>query len=287
MKHLSGRIFRVCNVAAVLLLTSSILVWTTTAAAEASFSYSHYKKVLKAYVDDQGLVDYTGLKADRQSLDAFAASVAALNRQVYEKWSESQKIAFLINAYNALTLVAIVDNYPIKSSFFRGLRFPKNSIRQIPGVWDKLLFTVMGRKMTLDGIEHDILRTKFNEPRIHMALVCAALGCPILRNKPYTGTNLDEQLEDQACGLLKDPKKFRIDRKNERVYLSSIFKWFGSDFLRIYGTDKKFSGFGKAERAVLNFVSNHIQPEKRDYLEKGEYSVEYLPYDWTLNEKKR
>ena len=256
-------------------------------AAEASFSFGAYGRLLRAYVDDNGLVDYRGLKADRKALDSFAESMASLDGKIYDKWSEKEKIAFFVNAYNALTLLAIIDNYPIKSSFIRALRFPKNSIRQIPGVWDKLRFSVMGRKTTLDGIEHDVLRAKFNEPRIHVALVCAALGCPVLRNEPYTGAKLDEQLDDQTSRFLKDPAKFRIDRKGGRVHLSSIFKWFGSDFVRTYGTDKKFAGFGDAERAVVNFVSRYLPPEDRDYLEKGEYSINYLPYDWTLNEKKR
>ncbi len=269
-----------------LLLAAPVLVWKGAVAAEARFSYGDYAKVLKTYVDDQGLVDYKGLRANRRPLDAFTAALAAMDRKLYDKWSGNQKIAFQINAYNALTLVAIIANYPIKPSFFRGLRFPKNSIRQIPGVWDKLQFPVMERKTTLDGIEHNILRAEFNEPRIHMALVCAALGCPILRREPYSRGKLGDQLDDQARGFMKEPGKFRIDRKDGRVYLSPIFKWFGGDFVNVYGTDKKFSGFGQTERAVLNFAGRYLDPKDRNYLEKGSYSIEYLTYDWSLNENK-
>jgi hypothetical protein len=212
--------------------------------------------------------------------------MAALDPKVFDGWSRKETLAFWINAYNALTLVAIIDNYPIQSSFFRSLRFPKNSIRQIAGVWDELEFPVIGRKLTLDGIEHDILRPKFNEPRIHMAIVCAALGCPILRNEPYVASKIDSQLDDQAARFMKNSKKFRIDRKDGRVYLSPIFKWFGDDFIRTYGTNKKFAGFGDSERAVLHFVSRYVSPEEREFLEKGEFSIEYLPYDWSLNEQK-
>jgi hypothetical protein len=237
-------------------------------------------------VDDQGLVNYVELKANRKNLDAYAASMAALDPQVFDNWSEKEKLAFWINAYNALTLLAIIDNYPIKSSFFRSLRFPKKSIRQIAGVWDELEFPVMGRKLTLDGIEHDILRPKFNEPRIHMAIVCAALGCPILRNVPFVASEIDSQLDDQAARFMKNRGKFGIDRKDGRVYLSPIFKWFGGDFVKTYGTDEKFTGFAETERAVLHFVSGYVNPEQREYLEKGEFSIEYLPYDWSLNEQK-
>ena len=251
----------------------------------AGFSYDGYAKTLSAHVDGQGIVNYTGLKADRKGLDAFVSSLAALDPEVFGKWSDKEKIAFWINAYNALTLRVIIDNYPIKASFFSALRFPQNSIRQIKGVWDEIQFPVMGRKMTLDNIEHDTLRSQFDEPRIHVALVCAALGCPPLRNEPYIPAKLESQLDDQAKRFFKDPDKFRVDREEGRIYLSSIFKWFGGDFVKVYGSGKGFPGKGETERAVLNFSSNYLDLDEKSYLEKGGYSISYLPYDWALNEK--
>ena len=251
----------------------------------AGFSYDGYAKTLSAHVDGQGIVNYTGLKADRKGLDAFVSSLAALDPELFGKWSDKEKIAFWINAYNALTLRVIIDNYPIKASFFSALRFPQNSIRQIKGVWDEIQFPVMGRKMTLDNIEHDTLRSQFDEPRIHVALVCAALGCPPLRNEPYISAKLESQLDDQARRFFKDPGKFRVDREEGRVYLSSIFKWFGGDFVKAYGSGTGFAGKGETERAVLNFASNYLDRDEKSYLEKGGYSISYLPYDWSLNEK--
>ena len=141
-----------------------------------------------------------------------------------------------------------------------GLAYPKSSIQQIPGRWDKVQWLVMGQKLTLDRIEHAILRGgdpalvatygPFHEPRIHLALVCAAMGCPPLRNEPYAGERLDAQLDDQVRRFLRNPQKFRIDRGNGRVYLSSIFKWFGGDFIKKYGAGEKFAGHSDAERAV-------------------------------------
>ncbi|MBM4329101.1 MAG: DUF547 domain-containing protein [Deltaproteobacteria bacterium] len=249
------------------------------------FDYSDYAAALTEYVDDRGLVKYKELKANRQGLDKFAASLARLDPRVYDPWNEKEKIAFWINAYNALTLVAIIDHYPIRASFVGWFRFPKNSIRQIPGVWDKLQYAVMGRKFTLDGIEHEILRATFNEPRIHMALVCAALGCPNLRNEPYTGDRLDDQLDDQTSRFVKNPRKFRIDREKRRVYLSPIFKWFGEDFAKTYGAEKRFRSFSETERAVLNFLSGYVDRANKEFLEAGNYAIDYLEYDWTLNEK--
>jgi hypothetical protein len=258
----------------------------TAMAAEEPFSYQYYADILRAYVDDQGMVDYAALKQNRGPLDAFVTRIANLESGVYDKWSEKEKIAFWINAYNALTLRAIIDHYPIKASLLRSVRFPKNSIRQIPGVWDKLQFKVMGREITLDGIEHDTLRANFNEPRIHMALVCAAMGCPPLRNEPFIAGKLDMQLDDQARRFFNDPQKFSIDRKTNTIHLSPIFKWFGEDFVNKYGTEKAFSGFSEQERAVLNFITHYSEDGGNAYLMKGGFSQEYLNYDWSLNERK-
>ena len=249
------------------------------------YFYDHYAVALKSFVDDQGVVNYRSLKASRQQLDAFVGALSRIDPVEYEKWSDAQKVAMWINAYNGLTLQAIINHYPIKSSFISSLRYPRNSIRQISGVWDKLEFVVMGRKRTLDSIEHSTLRQRFNEPRIHMALVCAAMGCPPLRNQPYRADGLDAQLDDQARRFLSDPLKFRIDRDKKLVYMSSIFKWFGDDFIKTYGTED-FAGHGAAERAVLNFISKHLTDSDRRYLRTQKYRIKYFSYDWSLNEQR-
>ena len=254
--------------------------------AIAEISFQDYAAVLTSYVDDHGMVDYKGLKANRRPLDNFALSLSRLDPKLYDGWNDREKIGFWINAYNALTLKAIIDHYPIEASLLKSFVYPKNSIRQIPGVWDKLTLAVMGRDIALDGIEHETLRAKFHEPRIHVALVCAAMGCPLLRNEPYTGAKLDSQLDDQATKFLKNPEKFRIDRNNQKVYLSPIFDWFGQDFVKTYGTDKEFSGVSDKERAVLNFVGRYLTPADKAYLLKGGFSIDYLKYDWALNENK-
>jgi hypothetical protein len=255
-------------------------------AAAGTFSFGDLGAVLQEFVKQEGMVSYRGLKANPQRLQDFLQELAQVHPEDYQGWPASQQIAFWINAYNALTLKAIIDHYPIKASWFRSLKFPKNSIRQIPGVWTKLRFPVMGRQMTLDDIEHATLRQQFNEPRIHAALVCAAMGCPPLRNEPYLGEKLDQQLNDQTRRFLANPQKFRIDRDQGKVYLSPIFKWFGQDFVKTYGTTAKFSSFSPKERAVLNFIQAYLSKEDRDYLLTGKYSISYLKYDWSLNEQK-
>lgn len=246
---------------------------STQQAADTPFSYDLYAEVLKRYVDDNGRIDYDALKENRESLDQFNQTFGAVPAETYAQWSDQEKIAFLINAYNAFTLQSIIDQTPMKAS-----------IRDIPGVWRIRQFDIAGERKTLDNIEHQTLRVDFNEPRIHMALVCAAISCPVLRTEPYTGAKLDEQLEDQVNQFLNSPQGFRIDRDQNKVYLSSIFQWFGDDWKASYTPENGFSG-NDAERAVLNFVSQYMTPSDRTYLETGEYEIVYLDYDWSLNKQ--
>ncbi len=143
----------------------------------------------------------------------------------------------------------------------------------------------MGKQMTLEDIEHGTLRKKFKEPRVHMALVCAAMGCPKLRNEPYTAEKLDEQFADQTRDFVADHRKFRINQERGNVMLSPIFKWFGEDFVDKYGTSMKYVGHSDAERAVLNYLSKYLGEQDRRYLEQADYDVRYLDYDWSLNEQ--
>jgi hypothetical protein len=250
-----------------------------------AFSYDDYAAVLKDHVDDAGMVDYKKLKAAPQKLNAFVAAMSKVQPNSYDGWNKKEQIVLWLNAYNALTLKAIVDNYPIKSSFFRSRIYPKNSIRQIPGVWSKIKFNVMGRDLTLGHIEHEILRKKFNEPRIHMAMVCAAMGCPPLLNKPYTAQKLNEQLDERTRRFLANPAKFKIDRNAGVVYLSPIFKWFKGDFVNKYAPDKNISNHGKEVSTVLNFIAGHLEKPDREYFLASNFKIKYLKYDWSLNEQ--
>ncbi len=243
-------------------------------ATDQSFDYQDYAEVLKTYVDNRGLVDYQGLQANRATLDKFNRSLGSLAPDVYNSWSQTEQLAFLINAYNSFTLQSIIDRNPLEKS-----------IRDIPGVWKRRKFQLAGEAKTLDNIEHDILRKKFNEPRIHAALVCAAISCPPLKNEPYLPEKIDSQLEERVNKFLASPHGFKIEREKKRVYLSSIFKWFGEDWLATYSTKDKFTG-NKKEKAVLNFISQYLNASEREYLEQGEYKISYLDYDWSLNKQK-
>lgn len=246
----------------------------TTQVAVASstpLSYKDYETVLRTYVNANGLVDYPALQANPQVLKGFIAQLGAVSPDTYAAWSDNEKIAFLINAYNAITMESIIDQNPLKGS-----------IKDIFGVWNFKKHTVMGRSLTLDNIEHNILRKDFQEPRIHAALVCAAVSCPPLRQEPFTGEKLEAQLDDQVRKWLSSPKGLQIDRTQNRVAISSIFDWFGEDWQTQYAIDGKFTGSAK-ERSVLNFISNYVNPEDKEYLEQGNYKLSHLNYDWSLN----
>jgi len=242
-----------------------------------------YADMLSRYVDDRGMVNYGSLKRDAVTINGVTSALSEIRKSEYNPLSEKEKTAFLINAYNFLTIKTIIDNYPIKSSFLMSVRFPKNSIRQISGIWDEIRHTVLEEMMTLNHIEHDILRVEFNEPGIHLALVCAAMGCPPLRNEPYNGARLDEQLADQTRTFAADRSKFRIDKQAGVVYLSSIFKWYGGDFIKRFDTANAFRGQNPAVRAVLNYLAPYVHPADKTFLLNGSYKISYLDYDWELN----
>ena len=240
------------------------------------FSYEPYSEVLSAYVDQKGFIDYPELQANRQQLDQFNASLAAVASNDYASWTEAEQIAFWINAYNSLTLKSIINETPIK-----------DSIKDIVGVWRIKQHDVLadGKTLTLNNIEHDVLRADFNEPRIHVAINCASFSCPDLRNEPYTGEKLDAQLDEQVQRFLSNPKGLRIDRETNTVYLSKIFEWFGEDWKPTYGIESGFTG-NQNEKAVLNFISSYLKAEDKAYLEAGNYKVKYMDYDWSLNDQR-
>lgn len=261
----------------------AILLSLQTGVARAAFDYSAYDKVLYAYVQE-GRVDYAALKRDRGGLDQYVKALGTLPPGDYEGLKDEEKIAFWINAYNAITLQVIIDHYPITRSGLKGLAFPPSSIRQIHGAWDKISRPILGREMTLDAIEHQTLRKHFREPRIHMALVCAARGCPPLRGEVYSAERLPEQFADQTRKFLAEPAKYTLDRQSGTLALSPIFKWFGEDFKAVYEGSGP-AGLKANERAVITFLKDSVSPEDKDFLSGRDYKVSFQDYDWTLNDK--
>ncbi|NTW50437.1 MAG: DUF547 domain-containing protein, partial [Chlorobiales bacterium] len=229
-------------------------------------SHEKFDTVLKRHVKD-GKVDYASLKKD----DLFPAYLEELaNADLSKLGSPEEKVAFWINAYNAYTLRLIADNYPIKS--IKDLSFLGTLIINSP--WKKRFCTVAGTEYTLDEIEHDILRGELGETGVHFAVVCASNSCPILRSEAYSASALKEQLQEQTQTFLQDTLRNQFKWEGKTLYLSRIFDWYESDFRKKYGS-------------VTNFLAQYFTDEERALLERGEVKIEYLEYDWSLNEQKK
>ena len=252
----------------------------------AAFDHGHprFDELLRDHVVG-GRVNYSEIAEDRSGLDRYLEELAGVAEGELNKWSRSQQLAFWINAYNALAIDAVVENYPLKRRGIKGLAFPSSSIWQVPGVWKKRKRSIAGQERALDDIEHGIIRPTFAEPRIHVALVCAAVSCPELRSEAYVASRLEAQLENQLKSFLLDPDKgVRVDSSRRKIFISSIFKWFPEDFV----LPPAFMGelAGKTKQAgVVRFLAEHATGETRDALTSPGFSVGYLKYDWTLNDQ--
>jgi hypothetical protein len=242
-----------------------------SAAAQPPLDPADLNAVLERVVDGRGMVAYEALQREPAQLDRYLQALAELTPERFASWSEAEQIALLINAYNALTLRSIIDHDPIRPS-----------IKAIPGVWKFRRHPVMGQRLTLDEIEHQILRREYNEPRIHAALVCAAISCPPLRREAFTGPELERQLEDQTNRWLASSEGLRIDRDAGEVAISSIFEWFGEDWPRADPDAAPVPGH-ESESAVLHFIARHRPAEEQELVLGGNYRLAYLPYNWDLN----
>jgi len=225
-------------------------------AQETYFDHGVYEEVLNKFVDN-GKVDYAALKNNPHPLDSYLTMATMLDSETLNSLPRNEKIAFYLNVYNALTLKVIVDYYPVKS------------IKDIPGVWDKIKFNIAGRELTLNQIEHQILRSEFTEPRIHFALVCASKGCPELASEPFTGKDLDAELDREARKFINDKTKVNLDKEDRLLYLSPIFKWFKEDFGN-----------------VIEFVSRYLPKDDAGFIKEKNLKIRYLNYDWSLNERR-
>ena len=245
-------------------------------------------EVLKNFVDDKGMVDYTTLRRQRLKLKALLREFENLEPNEYRSWTKKNKIAFWLNAYNIQMLKIITDNYPIQSSRILRL-YPgwgPNSILHIKGIWTDYKFLVMDEEFTLSEIDKRFFRKEFDDPRIFFAMSKGSLSSPPLRNEPYYGHRLNKQLDNQVKRFLSSPLALQIDTEKQRVYLSSLFQSssYGKEFMSRFAIDKKFKDHDPTTRAVLNFITNYVSRDKVSFLEVGNYSVKYMRYDWTIND---
>jgi hypothetical protein len=222
--------------------------------------HTQWTELLEKYVDENGLTDYAGLQQDKEALLNYTTHLS--QNPPAESWNKDDQLAYWINAYNAFTVLLIVENYPIES--IKDLN-PSFSIPTIRSVWTKDWFKIGEEDFSLDRIEHKILRKAFDEPRIHFAINCASISCPILRSEAYYGHEIDKQLNEQARLFINDPSR-NILQKDE-VKLSLVFNWFGGDF--------------KKGQSLIQFINRYADIEI-----DNNAKISFVKYDWNLNDKK-
>ena len=236
--------------------------------------YHLYAGVLEKYVMG-GTVDYGALKNDRTDLDDFVGQLAGLTLEEYDSMDGSGQLALWINAYNALILRTVIDAYPVAS------------IRDIEGALDDTRWEVAGKTMTLDIIRNDIMRYEFEDARALLALTCASVDGPLLMSTPFKGATIDDQLDSAAYAFVNDVDRNKINPHNNTVTACEIFSWYGEDFAVEYDTDD-FDYLQLTDRAVLNFIFTFMDDSVTEFIdEEAEWTIEYRPFDWSLNDVKR
>jgi hypothetical protein len=235
-------------------------------------------ELLDVYVRD-GLVYYRALKLERKRLDGYVASLADT---AIDSRSREERLAFWLNAYNALVLKTVIDHYPIPRL---SKDYPDRSIRQIPGAFERIQHRVGGRMVTLDGIEQSIL-APFHDPRVYLAIGRGAMGSGRLRSAAFAPALLETELSVVAAECANRAECLEIDRVNNRVAISSIFSWRSADFVDAYAASGSaaFGDRSPIERAVLAFVEPRLLATEKALLAQNQFKVVFKPFDWSLND---
>ncbi|MEW6687887.1 MAG: DUF547 domain-containing protein [Pseudomonadota bacterium] len=248
-----------------------LLLFSGSALAQ-GFDHSHktWDALLKRHVvlisgGKASQTRYAGMATDRDALKGYLEGLSRVRQEEFDSWSKAQRMAFLINAYNAFTVEKILTRYPDIRSIWDFGKIFGNPFKDG-------FFTLLGRKFSLDAIEHETLRKKgaYDEPRVHYALNCASIGCPMLREEAYVAEKLERQLEEQAARFLSDRGRNRF--AGGRLDVSKIFDWYGEDF----GPRARY--FARYAKLLAD------EPAQRKLIAEGKAPIGHLDYDWTLND---
>jgi hypothetical protein len=249
--------------------------------AGAAFDHSHaaWDVLLKKHVryvegGNASKVSYAGFARDRAPLKAVLAEYSRVPKAEFDGWNKPQQQAFLINAYNAFTIEKILLRYPdIKSIRDFGTVFGNP--------WKDRFFTLFGQPAHLDQVEHEILRKEgvYDEPRVHVAVVCASIGCPMLRDEAFTADRLEAQLEDGMRRFLSDRSRNRYNPQTGKLEVSRIFDWYGKDF------EKGHKGYTSLKATFARYADQlSDKPADRAAVRDQKADVSFLDYDWALND---
>jgi hypothetical protein len=254
------------NLFAMFLVSASL---SSGATDSRTMDHSMFTAVLRDHVKN-GAVDYAAIKLDAR-FSHYVELLKGTNPSALA--GDKERLAFWINAYNAFTIKVVCDHYPLESIKDLSTGILGSEYLTRTSVWDKPYVEIGGESLSLNDIEHGIIRKRFDDARIHFALVCAAKGCPPLRREAYLASRLDEQLDDQARAFLGQTDKNRIDLGSGKLYLSAIFKWYEGDFTRS-GTP------------LSAYVARYLPEPAASYLRNRAdgITIEYTSYDWSLND---
>ena len=221
-------------------------------------------------------VDYKGFAQDRGGLQVYLKALSAVTAEEYNRWNKAQKFAFLANAYNAFTIEKILTRYP-------NLKSIRDFGSYIGNPWKDKFFTLLGNPQNLDGIEHDTLRAPgvFDDPRVHVAVNCASIGCPMLGTHAFTAEKLDAQLDELFKSFMADRSRNRYNPQTRALEVSRIFEWYGKDF------EKGHKGFSSVADVAAKYADQLADaPADRALLRDKKAAIAFLEYDWTLNDVK-
>jgi len=248
------------NIAFILLISLHAVSCSAVPVSDSKpVSHEKWDQLLKKHVNDKGMVNYKGFIADSTALNNYLDILSA-NHPNNKNWSKDEALAYWINAYNAFTIQLIIRNYPVES-----IKDIAGGIPFVNTPWDVKFIQIEDETYDLNNIEHSIIRKEFNEPKIHFALVCAAISCPKLRNEAYTAEKLDAQLEDQTRSFFNNPKKNQIGK--DKIVVSKLLKWYWGDFSDV------------AEDRV-SYVNRYASTKANSDAE-----VDFMEYNWALNEQ--
>jgi Protein of unknown function, DUF547 len=236
-------------------------------------------RILDVYVRD-GFVYYRALKSDRAKLDRYVASLD-VPQATYAKWPREQQLAFWINAYNAVVMQTVVDHYPIRG---HAAEYPPNSVRQVPGAFEKLPHRVLGKTMTLDEMEKGL--AEFKEPQALLALGRGAIGGGRLHSEAYTSQRLPAQLKEVAAECVQRKECVQVETSTGTLSVSPLFSWREAMFIDPLGGAelKDYPGRSPIERAVLRLIEPYLLPTEQEFLKQNSFKIAYHKFDWRLND---
>ncbi len=269
------------------LLLALALSLGSLAAAAQGFDHTHaaWTALLQKHVriapdGNSSRIDYKGFAADRSSLRAYLKTLSAVSAEQFARWSKPRQYAFLANAYNAFTIEKILTRYPnLKSIRDFGLVFGNP--------WKDRFFTLLGKAQHLDGIEHETMRAPgvYDDPRVHVAVNCASIGCPMLGREAFNADALDAQLEDLMRRFLSDRTRNRYDPKTATLELSQLFDWYEADFEKGGKSFLGYPGFASLAELGARYAELLADTEAdRARLRAMGAPIRFVAYDWSLND---